>query len=104
MVIFGTLKCAFIFVGTSLNKWEDLKVESSIGSLMLKSCVTRWTSSIDSVRAVQHHKLKCWILLKLLIYQPHYQTHENRFRKVQGGELFINSEKIEQVKIRNISG
>ena len=46
-----SLKSAFNFFGASLNRWEELRVESSIGSLTLKKlCITRWTARIDSVR------------------------------------------------------
>ena len=51
---FGTLKTAFNFFDASVNRWEELRVDNSIGSLTLKKlCVTRWTSRIDSVRAVR---------------------------------------------------
>ena len=51
--LFGVIKDVFNFFGSSLNRWNDLKLESVQGSLTLKRlCVTRWSSRIDAVRAI----------------------------------------------------
>ena len=51
---FAILREVFSFFGSSLNRWAELRFHSNPGSLTLKKlCVTRWTSRIDSVRAVR---------------------------------------------------
>ena len=51
---FGVIREVFNFFGSSLSRWDDLKLESVKGSLTLKRlCATRWSSRIDAVRAIR---------------------------------------------------
>ena len=51
---FATMQDIFNFFGRSLNRWRELSVLGESASLTLKKlCTTRWTSRIDSVRALR---------------------------------------------------
>ena len=67
---FENIQDIFIFFGKSLNRWRELTVEGDTGSLTLKKlCTTRWTSRIDSVRALRDryvHILKVLTRLSLV--------------------------------------
>ena len=51
---FTILQEVFNFFGSSLNRWLEVQIEGDQDSLTLKNlCSTRWSSKIDTVRAVR---------------------------------------------------
>ena len=83
---FTILQEVFNIFGSSLNRWRELQIEADQDSLTLmkKLCSTKWSSRIDTVRAVRDrytHTLKVLTRISLTSEKTHERNIAVKLRK-----------------------
>ena len=88
---FGVIQSIYVFFSSSINRSRDLQLLAVDSSLsLIKLCATRWSSRVDSVRAVRDRFVD--MLKRLTVISL---TSKDRKERDEAGGIKKNMEKIE---------